>query len=114
MFVASYDQGNLKIPLKKVKFCFIYVRYQRLYRIISLILHAEMHRMNFANLIQHGFKFDISLFRFILLLIMRGHIYIFIFVPVWQKNNKSLTPVSQVNYRNFCPNLSSLSFTEAY
>ena len=52
--------------------------------------------------------------RLILLLIMRGHMYIFIFVPVWQKNNKSLTPVSQVNYRNFCPNLSSLSFTEAY
>ena len=53
----------------------------------------------------------------ILLLIMRGHIYIylFIFVPVWQKNNKSLTPVSQENYRNFCPNnISSLSFTEAY
>ena len=34
----------------------------------------------------------------ILLLIKRGHIYIFIFVPVWQKSNKSLTPVSQVNY----------------
>ena len=65
----------------------------------------------------------------ILLLIMRGHIYIyicpsvplvindiyiFIFVPVWQKNNKSLTPMSQVNYRNFCPKISSLSFTEAY
>ena len=39
---------------------------------------------------------------------------IFIFVPVWQKNNKSLTPVSQVNYRNFCPNITSLCFTDAY
>ena len=43
-------------------------------------------------------------------------INIFIFLPVWQKNNKfkSLTPVSQINYRNFCPNISSVSFTEAY
>ena len=42
-------------------------------------------------------------FGVILLLIKRGHIYIFIFVPVWQKNNMSLTPVSQVNCRNFGP-----------
>ena len=28
----------------------------------------------------------------------RSYIYIFIFVPVWQKNNMSLTSVSQVNY----------------
>ena len=28
---------------------------------------------------------------------------IFRSVPVWQKSNMSLTPVSRVNYRNFCP-----------
>ena len=46
----------------------------------------------------------------ILLLIKRGHIYIFIFVPVWQKNNMSLTPVSQVKV----PALSSPTLTLAY
>ena len=60
----------------------------------------------------------------ILLLIMRGHIYIYIYicpsvllvihdifrsVPVWQKSNMSLTPVSQVNYRNFCPKQSNFN-----
>ena len=34
---------------------------------------------------------------------------IFRSVPVWQKSNMSLTPVSQVNYRNFCPKQSNFS-----
>ena len=43
-----------------------------------------------------------------------GKIYIYIFlfrsVPVWQKNNISLTPVSQANYQNFCPKQSNFNF----
>ena len=48
----------------------------------------------------------------ILLLIKRGHIYIYLFrsVPVWQKNNMSLTPVSQANYQNFCPKQFNFKF----
>ena len=38
------------------------------------------------------------------------NIYIFRSVPVWQKNNISLTPVSQANYQNFCPKQSNLNF----